>query len=547
MDIRRSPDRPPTGVTTHARGPRRLRRLRIGVALAAVPGLALLTACRPPGRVPVLVEPGSYVGPAGTEGRLKAHLHSGDLLVFDQWQLVGDSAVRGEGRRYDADRDVREGSQEHLLPIDSVALFETSVRAGVDGAYTAGTVPLVTLSVLSAAVTGICLADPKACFGSCPTFYVEQDGQERLVAEGFSSSVARVLEARDVDALAGVTGRPGPLRIRMRNEALETHAIRSLGLLAVPTPGVGDVVVTTTGDFHRVDDIRPPTACRALEGDCRSAVASRDGVERRSWTDPLDLATRETIELEFSASEGPQALVLSARHTFVSTFLFYQTLAYLGRNAAPLIAELERGDEALRDAVVGPMRALGGLRVQVADSEGRWITTHTFEEAGPLATDRQAVPLPSRVGSGPLRVRLDMVEGYWRLDEVALATLGEPVRPVRIEPTSVRRYGAERADPEAKRRLVDSGTHLVTQPGDELEITFDIPSDADEYTLFLESEGYYYEWMRQEWMAEEDPAAAALMLTRPEVMFRRLAPEFKEREARMEEIFWNTRIGRKLP
>ncbi len=547
MDACHSTERPSNRAVDHDPRARGLRSLRLGMAVATLSGLALLAACRPPGRVPVLVEPGSPVGPTGTEGPLKAHLHSGDLLVLDRWQLDGDSAVRGEGTRYDPDRNEREGSTEHRLAIDSVALFETSVRQDSDGTYTVGTVPLVTLSVLSAAVTGICLADPKACFGSCPTFYVEQDGQERLVAEGFSSSVARVLEAGDVDALAGVTGRPGPLRIRMRNEALETHAVRSLGVLAVPTPQAGDVAVTTTGSFHHIGDVRPPAVCHAPEGDCRADVAVRDGVERRSWTDSLDLAARETLELEFPASEGPQALVLSARHTFVSTFLFYQTLAYLGRNAAPLIAELERGDEALRDAVVGPMRALGGLRVQVADAEGRWITAHTFEEAGPLATDRQAVPLPSHTGAGPVRVRLDMVEGYWRLDEVTLATLGEPVKPIRIEPTSVRRYGDARPDAEAMRKLDDSGTHLVTQPGDELEITFDIPPDADRYTLFLESEGYYYEWMRQEWLEEEDPVAAALMLTRPDVMFRRLAPEFKEREARMEEIFWNTRIGRRLP
>ncbi len=60
------------------------------------------------------------------------------------------------------------------------------------------------MSGISLAVTAYCIANPKACFGSCPTFYLEDEGgrePERPQAEGFSESIARVLEARDIDAL----------------------------------------------------------------------------------------------------------------------------------------------------------------------------------------------------------------------------------------------------------------------------------------------------------------------------------------------------------
>jgi hypothetical protein len=93
---------------------------------------------------------------------------------------------------------------------------------------------------ISVAVTAFCIADPKACFGSCPTFYLEGAGGAPIHAEGFSSSVAPSLEARDVDAL--YRARPaanGAVTVTMKNEALETHVVRHVKLLAAARPTGG--------------------------------------------------------------------------------------------------------------------------------------------------------------------------------------------------------------------------------------------------------------------------------------------------------------------
>jgi hypothetical protein len=516
-------------------------RARASVALLLAGAFAV--ACVPPGRAPSLG--GSREAPPPGP-LLKVHLQSGHLLALRAWEVEGDSAISGSGERYSSERALLTTGL-HRVSLDSVALFENSVSAeGANATFTLGLFPLVTFSTIAGFVTVACLVNPKACFGSCPTFYVDTPEGERLFAEGFSASIARVLEARDVDAIPLGAVRAGRIEVTMRNEALETHALRSVRLLAAPRPGAAvPVVATPEGVMLAVDRRIGATACLSRDGDCLAEVAARDGVEWRSWADGSDLAAREAIDLEFPAAEGELALVLTARHTFVSTFLFYQSLAYLGRNAGPVIAALERGDEVLKAQITAPMRELGGLRVSVQDDTGRWVLAATFDEAGPLASDTQALPLPAGLGDGPVRVRLDLVRGYWRLDEVALVVTGAQVEPLVLEPVVVRAGGEPAL--EAHRRLLDPGLHLATFPGDEYVLAFDVPVGADAYELFLESEGYYYEWMRPEWLAEEDPVAAALLLTRPYEMFRHLAPAFKAQEAGMEEIFWQSRVARREP
>ena len=69
-----------------------------------------------------------------------------------------------------------------------------------------------------------------------------------------------------------------------------------------------------------------------------------------------------------------------------------------------------------------------------------------------------------------------------------------------------------------------------------------MPEGLDGAAAFLESRGYYYEWMRSEWLAEEDAAMAGLVVARPEEALRRLAPQYKRQEADMEGSFWASRF-----
>src|SRR4029078_7868450 len=73
----------------------------------------------------------------------------------------------------------------------------------------------------------------KAIFGSCPTVYADTGTGAELQAEGFSYAIAPLLENRDVDPLHVRVDADDKIRLELRNEALETHFINHIELLAV--------------------------------------------------------------------------------------------------------------------------------------------------------------------------------------------------------------------------------------------------------------------------------------------------------------------------
>lgn len=508
--------------------------------LVALPLLAwtAATACVQK-QTRALTSPDSVRALDGRSAFLKAHMRDGSVYVLRDWRVVEPMRqVRGSGELYGPGRDLTR-TGDFQVSLDSVALFETNV---VETSPSVAALALITGA--SVALTVFCIANPKTCFGSCPTFYVSDGRRLRLQAEGFSASVSPALEATDLDALYRARPVGRRLEILMKNEALETHVVRRADVLVVQRAAGARIIATQAGELWAVRDLQAPVRCQAADGGCTAEVAVFDDRTRYSAADSSDLAARETIELEFDLSTGTRpGLVVAARQTLLSTYLFYQTLAYMGRSAGTWLTALERGDVASRERAAGIGRLLGGIEVQVRDRDrqGAWQTVGVVHETGPLATDTRVVPLPE-TEPGPLEVRLRLTRGLWRLDWVALADLQQSRTPIRIRPIEVYRSG--RPDPAARRRLLDPEDALVTLPGDEYLLVYPLPDEASEYEIFLESRGYYLEWMRQEWLAEEDPAKAALIFLRPAVALRVLAPEFKRVEPDLEDLFWSSRYVR---
>jgi hypothetical protein len=223
----------------------------------------------------------------------------------------------------------------------------------------------------------------------------------------------------------------------------------------------------------------------------------------------------------------------------MNTYLFYQALAYLGHRAGEWLAALERSDATTRARTSGVGAVLGGIEVLVPEGAG-WRRVGEVKETGPLATDVRLVLLPSSATS-PGRVRLRMARGAWRLDWVGLARLEGRAEPIRLGPVKVM-HGTV-VDEDARQRLIDPAQTLVTLPGDDYTLAYRLPDDPARYELFLASRGYYLEWMRDEWVAEENPARAAMMFIDPRKALRTMAPEFKRGEAQMEAMFWGSRFA----
>jgi hypothetical protein len=329
------------------------------------------------------------------------------------------------------------------------------------------------------------------------------------------------------------------------NEALETHVIRRANLLALLRPPGGRVFGTPGGAYLQATHFHTPSLCQASEGDCRATLSRFDGVERWSRTDSLDLAARETIDLTFdSVPAGRLGLIVASRQTLLTTYLIYQALAYLGDGAGTFLATLESGGPELRQRVRGVDDLLGKIDVLVPGTGGDWIPVGSTGETGPIAVDAKVVPLTGVASRSPVRVRLRLTQGLWRIDYVALAALGDSVAPVRMAPRVVRRGG--KTDPDATRALRDTTGQrpLTTFPGDAYDIVYRLPADPLRYDLFLESRGYYLEWLRREWLPEADPPKAARLALDPAGMLRELAPQFKVVEPTLEHLFWSSRYVR---
>lgn len=439
---------------------------------------------------------------------VKAHLLDGSTVVYRAGIVVTHDTVRPTaiGTAYRVGLTLHDSAPATYVPMDSVVGMEM-FKERIDGA--ASTV-LTVLALGAAAAVVIpvieCLNNPK-CFGSCPTFYADSAGTPVLEAEGFSYSIAPLFEARDVDRLRFGADTTGALRLEVRDEALETHYINSIGLLEV-RHGRDEVVVPDgTGRPLALREFAAPAAARDRSG--RDVTADLSASDGRTYHTPaaiLDAATaedaRDFVDVTFARPAGRDtvALVFRMRNSLLNTVLLY---------------DLMLGDPGLRSldwvgrdlASIGPAARLGrwyvdhmGLRVAVWDGAA-YQEVARVADTGPVAWKDVAVRIPVPTGER-LRVRLSFVADDWRIDQVRLAAGVRDAGARVLEPSTVLdRDGRPDTAALAGVRAAD-GRYLVTSPGERFSIRFEsgaAPRDSAR-TFLLVSQGYYIEWLRGTWL-----------------------------------------------
>ena len=88
----------------------------------------------------------------------------------------------------------------------------------------------------------------------------------KLMSEGFSLSTTPIWEDTDIDALYMASPRGKEVNLRLTNEAHETHAIKSVRLLAFPREKERRVGRLDDGRYFS-SKMLIPDFCRAEEGD----------------------------------------------------------------------------------------------------------------------------------------------------------------------------------------------------------------------------------------------------------------------------------------
>ena len=173
------------------------------------------------------------------------------------------------------------------------------------------------------------------------------------------------------------------------------------------------------------------------------------------------------------------------------------------------------------------------------ESKNKWIFQDGFHETGPIAFNKQMIPISHN--NKKVKVKIILNKGLWRIDYLALTNIMERVVPKRILPSLV--YKNEVLENKYLKQLLAENQHLISMPGDKFNIEFDLPSENQKYELFLNSKGYYLEWMRNHWFKDEDMAKLQELVERPKEYLRDEAQDYKEYEKYMEDDFWGSRIN----
>lgn len=433
---------------------------------------------------------------------VKAHLTNGSVVLYRYGVRVTRDSLVGGGWRFGLDR--RDSVMVGGVALHDVLALEAFSTDTNEAATFVGSIFGIALSVVGTVALLV------AIFGSCPTIYADSGAGLALQGESFSSSIAPLFEARDVDRLAVRTDAAGRFTIEIRNEALETHYINHLQLLEVRHAAGEAVVPDRFGRPLVVTGLTAPASARDRAGANRARELARaDGRVFRTQPSIVRTAAaggelEDVLELTVPRPAGDSAaLVLRLRNSLLNTVLLYD-LMLAGRGAGAvdwLQADMARIGEA---AELGSfMAARMGLRLSVYDG-GAWRPAGRLPDAGPIAWKDIAVVLPVPAGDS-LRIRLTFVADNWRIDRIAVAGAYRRAAPRSLAPAAI--HDAERLPREdalAAAAAADA-RYLITHPGDRFTVGFDAgPLGADSArTFLLAAQGYYTEWIRTPWLAAE--------------------------------------------
>ncbi len=323
-----------------------------------------------------------------TKPFLKAHLKNGDVCILkDTWAVdITKNIVIGNGEQFDLNRKLKYQGP-FSIPTDSVAIFETNTK--ITNSENARLAALSLLVGMDIAVGIICLSNPKACFGSCPTFYLnEHDNFHYADAEGFSNAISPSMEYSDIDAINQKRLNGNTLSITMKNEALETHCVNDVKILAYPLGKGERVYLSPADDFYLCENNYSLSSARANESNITTLLKNRDRQEWFSLSDADNLCSKEAVYLTFDNVERTEdlGLVIDFRQTLMTTYLFYSAMGYMGDHVSEVFATLET-DEKMRDRFDATTELLGGIDCYVWNER-----TNAFElQAEVSETD----PLPS--------------------------------------------------------------------------------------------------------------------------------------------------------
>lgn len=439
----------------------------------------------------------------------KVVLQDASVALFPKGFNVADDTIYGLGDLYrlTGSHLSTDFLKIPLTDVSAVTKYDTKSSPGAIAASFLHGVVGTGMTALSI----YCLLCPKCCFGSCPTLYTYDGTKYTLEAELFSHCISRQLEDEDIDFLTEQGPDDGMYRIRMTNEALETHYVNRLSVFAAFHPRGTTILPTADRGIVAVGSILEPKQVVGRSGlDVSRLVKSADTLCYRSDENAIlgmaGSGPSDWLDVTLEVPPGVRSvnLVVRLRNTLLSTELLYNVvLASQGLGAIAWTDRMDR-DSAYAAQFRDVYRAFSGVAVKILRN-GAWIQKGTIADVGPLAWKTVVVNLPVET-SGEQRVRLQFVPDNFMIDMIAFDPCPESDQPLlvrEIHPSEVRDNSGSARNDITPLIEEDDDKYLITNPGESYRFAYPVAKEAGlEATIFVRSKGYYTEWIRGAWVRD---------------------------------------------
>lgn len=476
----------------------------------------------------------------------KVFLTNDDILVFENGFTRQYNSLLGQYQRYDFKGNQLGHGYEVLL--DSVVAITQYVETTSGGLYFASAlnvffgVPLTALAIY-------CLVCPKCCFGSCPTVYVPSENTYILEAELFSKSISRQLEENDLDMLNYKIPSDGSVKLKVTNEALETHYINKFNLIAVTHPKATKVCQTNNDQIILINELIPAEKIISSSGkDISEIIKSDDGIYFRSDEDKIlelrDKPIKDFIEITSFTRPGKEKIkmLIKYRNTLLTTTLLYDVvIGSQGINALEWTKKMNN-DKFYAMQFKSVYDLFSGISIE-CKINNNWTEIGKYQDAGPINWKYSVAEIPVS-SDGKIQIKLEFIPDNFMIDYIAFDTTQSKnnLTVEKLNPVLITNFRNESGNEIVNVINTDDDQYLITNPGDSYLFSFKIDKSPDKETsLFIESKGYYNEWIRGNWINNQD-VNYTFNLFDIKGTFNQLVTSWIENKDLLEEEFFKAKI-----
>ncbi|MCH8125076.1 hypothetical protein IIC38_03830 [candidate division KSB1 bacterium] len=497
---------------------------------------------------PDSIEPGTHI-----KSPVKAFLFDSSVMLFPNGFSVSNDTVIGYSRRFWIDKK-DDTLRQRKIQLDSIAAMtyyelkssgESILGSGLLGLYGGILTPL----------SLYCISCPKCCFGSCPTVYGLTEENYDLQAELFSYSISKYFQESDLDRVSKEITNKKQFRIRLSNEALETHYINQFVILKVDHQEGTEVYPTSSGELLSINRLTSPVHVINSMGEIvTQRIENKDNdCYRSDWGIVRNLSNDNTtdwldITLDVPRDRQNVNMVVRMRNTLLSTILFYDVvLASQGIHAIEWTEKMNT-DPLYASKFNSLYKSYAGIKVKIHQN-GQWQQVTTIGDVGPLLWKDVGVKIPIQIDDSDidnkLLIRLEFFPDNFMIDYIGYEENSQSSESLHIKeflPESIYDDSGTVRNDILSLIQKDDSQFLVTNPGESYYFDYNIDHTNDmETTLFIRSKGYYTEWIRGEWLTTREQDYH-FDLREVDKAIARLKQSWLDNRELLENEFFKTRI-----